>query len=65
MKKKFGISLGSAILLAAICVGLVFAFSYTTTDGSWGRLTQGGMTMALTVTAGQSQLWTPSRMSSA
>jgi len=38
MKKKFGISLGSAILLAAICVGMVFAFSYTTTDGSWGRI---------------------------
>ena len=39
MKKKFGISLGSA-LLAAICVGMVFAFSYTTTDGYWGELTQ-------------------------
>ncbi|HQC22060.1 MAG TPA: hypothetical protein PLO92_09560, partial [Anaerolineaceae bacterium] len=38
MKKKFGISLGSAILLAAICVGMVFAFSYTTTDGTWGRI---------------------------
>ncbi|HOT52421.1 MAG TPA: choice-of-anchor K domain-containing protein [Anaerolineaceae bacterium] len=38
MKKKFGISLGSAILLAAICVGMVFAFSYTTTDGYWGQI---------------------------
>jgi len=38
MKKKFGVSLGSAILLAAICVGLVFAFSYTTTDGYWGQI---------------------------
>ncbi len=38
MKKKFGVSLGSAILLAAICVGMVFAFSYTTTDGYWGQI---------------------------
>jgi len=46
MKKKFGISLGSAILLAAICVGLVFAFSYTTTDGYWGRIdSTGGKTI--------------------
>lgn len=42
MKKKFGISLGSAILLAAICVGMVFAFSYTTTDGTWGRIDSTG-----------------------
>lgn len=44
MKKKFGISLGSAILLAAICVGMVFAFSYTTTDGYWGRIDSTGGT---------------------
>lgn len=42
MKKKFGISLGSAILLAAICVGMVFAFSYTTTDGTWGQIDSTG-----------------------
>lgn len=42
MKKKFGISLGSAVLLAAICVGMVFAFSYTTTDGYWGRIDSTG-----------------------
>ena len=44
MKKKFGVSLGSAILLAAICVGMVFAFSYTTTDGYWGRIDSTGGT---------------------
>jgi len=44
MKKKFGISLGSAILLAAICVGMVFAFSFTTTDGYWGRIDSTGGT---------------------
>lgn len=42
MKKKFGISLGSAILLAAICVGMVFAFSYASTDGTWGRIDSTG-----------------------
>jgi len=42
MKTKFGISLGSAVLLAAICVGIVFAFSYTTTDGTWGRIDSTG-----------------------
>lgn len=44
MKKKFGVSLGSAILLAAICVGMVFAFSYTTTDGHWERIDSTGGT---------------------
>jgi len=44
MKKKFGVSLGSAILLAAICVGMVFAFSYTTTDGYWGQIDSTGGT---------------------
>ena len=44
MKQKFGVSLGSAILLAAICVGMVFAFSYTTTDGYWGRIDSTGGT---------------------
>jgi len=49
MKKKFGISLGSAILLAAICVGIVFAFSYTNTDGTWGRIdSTGGTTLDAT-----------------
>jgi len=49
MKKKFGISLGSAILLAAICVGIVFAFSYTNTDGTWGRIdSTGGTTIDAT-----------------
>ena len=49
MKKKFGISLGSAVLLAAICVGMVFAFSYTTTDGTWGQIdSTGGTTIDAT-----------------
>ncbi len=42
MKKKFGISLGSAILLAAVCVGMVFAFSYVWTDGVWGQIDSTG-----------------------
>jgi hypothetical protein len=44
---------GSAILLAAICVGIGFAFSYTSTDGFGGGLTQlAGRRLTLTATAG-------------